>query len=114
MKRGNEQSRRRMLQLAGATATGLLAGCGGGGDGGGGVPDQYRTAASQGGQQRDPENLATKDALNYQDSPKNDQRCSGCTYYIEDKNGDGMGACTLVEGTIDPEGWCSSYAAYEG
>jgi len=112
-----------MLQLAGASATVLLAGCGGGdggdgnGDGDGGddvVPDEYRTATAQAGAQRDPDALSTKSALNYQDSPKNDQRCDGCQFYILDKNDDGMGACTLVEGNIDPAGWCSSYTTYQG
>lgn len=116
-------TRRRLLRLAGVTATVAVAGCGGGnGDGGDGngdggddtVPDQYRTATSQGGQERDPDGLSSKDALNYQDSPNDGDQCSGCTFYITDMNGDGMGACTLVEGNIDPEGWCASFSEFEG
>ena len=114
-----------MLQLAGASATVLLAGCGGGdggdgngnGDGDGGddvVPDEYSTATAQAGAQRDPDALSTKSALDYQDSPNDGERCDGCQFYILDKNDDGMGACTLVEGNIDPAGWCSSYTAYQG
>lgn len=135
-------SRRRFLHLAGVTAlTAGLAGCGGGGgdgdgettagggetptsgggetttSGGGGdaeVPEAYRTATAQNGQQRDPDNLVAPSALNYREEPNNGNQCSGCQFYIPDQNGDGMGACTLITGMVDPQGWCNSYAASEG
>ncbi len=113
--------RRTMLALLGSGAAGALAGCGGGGGdstptatAGGGVPEAYRTATGKGGSQRDPEALSTQSAVNYQSEPKDGKQCSGCKYYIPDKNGDGAGACTIVEGTIDPSGYCTSYVAYEG
>ena len=129
----NSNSRRRFLQYAGtAVATGL-AGCGGGtgdgnGDGADGgddtpqenggdlgpVPDEYATATAQGGSERNPDSLATKQAVQYQSSPKEGEQCSDCRFYIPDKNGDGLGACSIVEGMIEPEGWCASYAPYEG
>lgn len=110
----DDETRRQFLRLTGVATVASVAGCSGGGGGDtGGVPEEYATATSQGGQERDPENLQTKESLNYQSSPKNDQRCSGCQFYIPDKNGDGLGACTLVEETIDPEGWCVSYSAYQ-
>jgi copper chaperone NosL len=129
--------RRRLLALVGTGALTGLAGCGGGtGDGttengdrttpadGGttrpttsgesGVPSQYRTATAIGGVQRDPDALSTKDAVNYQDEPSDGEQCSNCQFYIEDRNGDGMGACAVVEGTIAPDAWCASYVASEG
>ena len=116
--------RRTMLTLAGSGCAAALAGCtgGSGGDGTptatetaqGGVPSEYRTATGLNGGERDPAALSTKSAVNYQSEPQNGQQCSGCAYYIPDKNGDGLGACTLVEGTIDPSGYCTTYVAYEG
>jgi hypothetical protein len=132
------EPRRYFLRLTGATTIAGLAGCSGDGAGDGGaetttagddgaetttagdgenglepVPSEYETATSQGGTERDPDSVQTKESLNYQSSPKDGQQCSDCTYYIPDKNGDGMGACTLLEGTIDPEGWCASYVEQE-
>jgi hypothetical protein len=39
----------------------------------------------------------------YQDKPKGDQRCDGCTNF-QPPNG-----CKLVEGEISPQGWCSLF-----
>jgi hypothetical protein len=36
----------------------------------------------------------------YQDTPKGDQKCSGCSLFKAPDS------CTLVDGTISPEGWC--------
>ena len=129
-------SRRQFLRVAGTAAIATsLAGCGGSGGGGadtsesttedtdesgdGGsesepVPESERTAEALGGIERDPEALQSPEALNYQSTPNNGQQCDGCQYYVPDQNDDGMGACTLVSGQIDPEGWCISYAAYNG
>jgi nitrous oxide reductase accessory protein NosL len=117
--------RRTMLALVGTSSAAALAGCAGG-DGStetgtttapetttDQVPEAYRTATGLGGSQRSPDSLAAKSDLNYQTEPKDGQQCSGCAYYIPDKNGDGVGACTLVEGTIEPSGWCTSYVAHE-
>jgi nitrous oxide reductase accessory protein NosL len=123
--------RRELIALLGAGSVTALAGCGGGGgdgDGGGttptatpsptatpqgGVPAEYETATAIGGQQRNPDALSSKSAVEYQEQPEGDQQCSNCTFYIEDANGDGLGACAIVEGTIDPEAWCVSYAPHE-
>lgn len=77
------------------------------------VPAVYRTATSLGGSERNPDSLAPKSAVQYQSHPKNGQQCSGCVFYIPDKNGDGLGACSIVEGYIQPEGWCISYNPYQ-
>jgi anaerobic selenocysteine-containing dehydrogenase len=44
----------------------------------------------------------------YQDTPKNGQRCDGCQFYIP---GDGnVGKCQVVAGEVAAEGWCALYA----
>ncbi len=136
-------SRRRFLRLAGTAAVVGVAGCAGGsgggsgdgggdesGDAGGGtgagtegggdqqsggdLPDEYVTATAQDGTERSPDSVATKEAVMYQSEPKDGQQCTDCRFYIPDKNDDGLGACAVVEGTIEPQAWCSSYVEYEG
>ncbi|KAB1191192.1 MULTISPECIES: high-potential iron-sulfur protein [Haloferax] len=123
----SQQTRRRFIWLSGTATMAGLAGCSGGGGetetetttaggngGTGGVPEEYATATSIGGVERNPEQLSTQDAVAYQDEPKEGKQCSNCRYYIEDKNGDGVGACSIVEGEIAPEGYCVSFVAYDG
>lgn len=128
----NERTRRRFLWLTSTATMAGLAGCSGGGggettteqtettasNGGGGgddeVPEQYATATSQDGTERNPDSLSAKDAVSYQTEPKNGQQCADCRYYIPDKNGDGTGACAIVEGNIEPTGYCVSFVEYQG
>ena len=42
----------------------------------------------------------SKQTAQYQDSPKGDQKCEGCRFFV------GGGSCRLVEGEISPNGWC--------
>jgi len=115
-------NRRRLLTLLGASSATAVAGClGGGGDdeqptatASDAVPDQYRTATGLNGEQRDPDALSAKSDVNYQSEPNAGQTCSGCAFYVPDKNGDGVGACTIVEGTVEPNGYCVSYLPHEG
>jgi hypothetical protein len=41
-----------------------------------------------------------KDAVAYQDSPKDGHKCSECTFFEAPKS------CKAVEGDISPDGWC--------
>jgi hypothetical protein len=116
-----DATRRGFVRLSGALTLTGLAGCAGGDGGdetptaGGGlgpVPGEYETATSIGGVERQPDGLATKDAVRYQSTPNGGQQCSNCTYYVEDMNDDGLGACSIVEGKIGPEAWCASYVPY--
>lgn len=77
------------------------------------VPSAYRTAISQGGTNRNPDALASKGGANYS-SPVDEraQTCANCRYYISDRDGDGLGACSVVEGYIEPGAWCTLYAPY--
>lgn len=42
--------------------------------------------------------------VQYQDSPKGDQKCVNCLQF------EAPSACKVVEGTISPEGWCAAFA----
>ena len=46
---------------------------------------------------------STKAAANYQDKPKGDMKCSNCNFFMPD------GTCSLVDGSISPEGYCTLY-----
>jgi hypothetical protein len=82
----------------------------GSGDLSGPVPPSYRTAASKDGTKRNPDELSVKEAVQYQSQPRSGQQCSKCRLYIPDKNDDGLGACSVVEGYIEPKAWCVSFA----
>ena len=45
----------------------------------------------------------SKQVAQYQDSPKGDQKCADCRFFIEG------GSCQLVEGEISPNGWCTLF-----
>jgi len=46
----------------------------------------------------------TQAVVQYQKQPKNGQMCSTCV------NFEPPSACKIVQGTIDPNGWCLVYA----
>jgi len=46
---------------------------------------------------------ASKEAVKYQESPNNGQKCSDCTYF------QAPSSCGVVDGPINPNGWCSLY-----
>ena len=46
--------------------------------------------------------MSQKAAL-YQDTPKGDQRCATCTLLQAD------GGCKIVDGTVQPDGWCKFF-----
>ncbi|WP_338742184.1 high-potential iron-sulfur protein [Haloplanus salilacus] len=79
------------------------------------VPDEYRTASSQGGEERVLEELLTHEEVSLTESveaiadgmAQPGQSCGNCAEFIPDKNGDGWGACAKVEGYIAIEDWCS-------
>lgn len=45
-----------------------------------------------------------KNAVSYQDSPKNGQKCTGCKYW------QGNNSCSKVKGDIAENGWCAMFA----
>ena len=46
--------------------------------------------------------MAKKD-IQYQDTPKDGQRCDACVYWKAPN------ACGIVEGVIAPAGWCAAF-----
>lgn len=38
--------------------------------------------------------------VRYQDEPKGNQRCAGCKNFV------GPDACRVVQGSVNPNGWC--------
>jgi len=52
---------------------------------------------------------ATKQAMQYQEQPKNDQKCADCLQFIPGANPGANGTCKVVEGPISPNGWCAAY-----
>ena len=53
----------------------------------------------------------SKASVHYQVNLKGKPDCDDCTYYIAPKSGKGHATCKLVEGDINPHGWCESFSA---
>ena len=49
------------------------------------------------------QNKVPQKSVMYQDKPKGEQRCDGCSNFQPPN------ACKLVEGEISPQGWCSLF-----
>jgi hypothetical protein len=47
---------------------------------------------------------AAQKLVQYQDKPKGDQECDKCLHWVPPD------ACKVVEGKINPKGWCALYA----
>ena len=45
-----------------------------------------------------------KSIVKYQSTPKNGNSCKSCMHFIPETN-----ECKTVEGSIDPDGWCTIY-----
>lgn len=81
------------------------------------VPAPYQTAASLGGDQRDPGALLAKADVGfaeYDEATENAAHqpgtcCANCDEYVIDQNGDTFGACARVAGYVDGADWCTVY-----
>lgn len=82
------------VELADAEAEGTALG--------GGVRTQSRKSPKDG------------PSVQHQHEPNGDKRCGTCAMFVPDENGDGYGACTMVEGTIHPCDFCILYTEYTG
>lgn len=123
----NLEPRRRILQLAGCGSAIGLAGCVGTAeeeygppdrefdwcyeDLEGPVPEEEAEAESIDEiERKDPEDLLSKEEIGYQCNPVGGEQCGNCTFYIDDKTGDAIGACTEVEGNVRSADWCEIWA----
>ena len=52
---------------------------------------------------------ATKEAMHYQDRPKDGQQCATCIQFIPGAKPGASGECQIVEGPVSPNGWCIEY-----
>lgn len=52
---------------------------------------------------------ATKQAMQYQEQPKNGQECDQCMHWIPGANAGATGQCKVVEGPINPKGYCVAF-----
>ena len=53
---------------------------------------------------QDADSKVEQSVVQYQTSPKDGAKCSGCVNFIAPN------ACKVVAGNISPEGWCVAYA----
>lgn len=53
----------------------------------------------------------SKASVHYQINLKDKPDCDDCAHYIAPKFNKGHAACKLVEGDINPHGWCESFSA---
>ena len=53
---------------------------------------------------------ASKASLLYQSHPHNGQHCSECKYFTAG-SAPSTGTCTVVEGAVEPNGWCMAFSA---
>lgn len=81
---GGEFSRRHFLKAAAVAGTAAL------------VPTLTSTPAAAA-------NKVPQKAVSYQPTPKGTQRCDNCAFWQTE------GSCKLVDGKIDPAGWCTLY-----
>ena len=78
------------------------------------VPEVEANAASIDGIERKPEEeLLSKEEAAYQCGPSEGQHCGNCTFYIDDRDGDAIGACTEVAGQIRSADWCGIWSPRE-
>lgn len=78
------------------------------------VPDVEANAVSIDGiERKSGDELVSKEEAGYQCGPQDGDHCGNCTYYIDDRDGDAIGACTEVAGQIRSADWCGLWAPRE-
>jgi len=46
----------------------------------------------------------SKKRFEYQDTPKNGEKCVNCMHFLPETN-----ECKVIAGSISPDGWCNLY-----
>lgn len=77
------------------------------------VVEEYRTAESIDGIQRDPSDLTSKSDAVYQCHREGLALCANCRFYIPGTEENRHGACTAVEGYVRPTDWCALFQPSE-
>jgi hypothetical protein len=54
---------------------------------------------------------APKDSVAYQETPKGDENCANCQFYIPPEGGGDVGKCQIVAGDIGADHWCNLWAS---
>ena len=54
---------------------------------------------------------ASKSDFHYQDQPREGKKCADCAAYVANASGSAPGACKIVDGPVNPNGWCMAYSA---
>ncbi|MDZ7730878.1 MAG: High potential iron-sulfur protein [Natrialbaceae archaeon] len=74
------------------------------------VPESEATALSVDGiDRKDEEELVWRRRRATSVDPSELFQCSTCRFYIDDRDGDGIGACTEVAGQIRSVDWCGLF-----
>ena len=56
-------------------------------------------------------NEGVRKSMQYQDTPKNNQRCDQCLHYVADPKKAGEGLCKVIPNdTVKAAGWCTAWA----
>jgi hypothetical protein len=50
-------------------------------------------------------------SVKYQDKPNGNQKCAGCLQFVPGNSPTAKGTCKVVDGAIDPNGWCQIWVA---
>ncbi len=53
---------------------------------------------------------ASKSAVKYQSKPEGGHDCKGCKFFKHGKTAKANGTCSVVEGSISPNGWCVAWS----
>ncbi len=69
------------------------------------------TAAVAVAKEADAAPKSPQSAVQYQDKPKGNAKCSGCKFFQPGKDAKAKGQCQVVAGDISPAGWCVVYSA---
>ena len=54
---------------------------------------------------------SSKASLSYQEHPHDGKKCADCKHFTPGSDASGAGSCALVEGPIQPTGWCAAFSA---
>ena len=57
---------------------------------------------------------ATKSEMQYQERRKDGKGCGDCKFFEPDSSNRDVGQCSIVEGSVRRDGWCTAFAPKAG